>query len=218
MLDLIQHYFETPTIEQMLDETGPCPVEALLIGMCEDGKPTLINMRQNQLFFVTAPAGWGKTHFLKVMLRSFFRMGTNTPRGMSSVILTSATEEWSDTTDLVNVYELNDYNLMSVTEAAKTWSRRVGYHDQQEDYTLVMIDGNHDQLRSMHYCLSVMKNLPRFLTFVTFRSDPEIESVEYIRYGSRPGRFMAMDASGELVEFFTPRLEGGMHGYPTTTV
>src|SRR4030095_7827721 len=61
-----------PTLSEILEEIGPIPREALLLGMAADGLPILLNLYDSHPgpILVIGDAGAGKTGFLQTVARS----------------------------------------------------------------------------------------------------------------------------------------------------
>ena len=190
-----------PTVQMMLNEIGPCPVEALMLGMCDDHQPAFINLNQEDYpFFVSAPAGWGKTHLLKTTLEFARKMKSN--HEISPVVLTDHRDEWMDMANLVRVEYLNDDTLRTILQATENFGKAGRYR-----YALVLIDGWDSADHAMRDSfLSQMAKRRRVCTIIASRTETCFRCVVPIRQGYRPGQFQTIEKDIPLF-FYVPSLE-----------
>ncbi len=191
-----------PTVDDMLDEIGPCPIEALILGMCDDQKPALVNLNQGDFpFFVSAPAGWGKTHFLKTTVEFAHKMNSIRDRGISVVVLTDRPDEWLDLAHLVSVQDLNDDNLLTILDVTENFGEVVCYR-----YALVLIDGwDRAEHAVCDSFISQMADRKKVCTIIASCTEARTRRILPIKQGYRPGQFQTIEGNRPLF-FYVPSL------------
>jgi hypothetical protein len=91
-----------PTLEQVLDEIGPLPGEALFLGIASDGLPVLLNLHDPAAgpLLVIGDPGSGKTAFLQNIARGAACM--HSPEEVQFGVLTAYPDEWAGYADLAS--------------------------------------------------------------------------------------------------------------------
>lgn len=82
---------DRPTLEEVLEELGPLPSEAMLIGMADDFLPMLVDVHDSPPNILV----WnGETSFLKVIAEFIMNRDPREEQEMEFVVFTNNTEEW----------------------------------------------------------------------------------------------------------------------------
>ena len=83
---------DRPTLEEVLEDIGPLPSEALFIGMAEDYLPMMVNVRDNNTPNILI---WnGETSFLKMVAEFIMNRDIREHQEIEFVVFTNNTEEW----------------------------------------------------------------------------------------------------------------------------
>jgi hypothetical protein len=84
----------SPTLSGILAQTGPLPLEALLLGVAPDGLPVLLNLYDPHPgpVLIAGDAGSGKTAFLQTIARSVAQ--THAPNDLQFGVITNYPDEW----------------------------------------------------------------------------------------------------------------------------
>jgi len=90
----------TPPLEDVLDEIGPMPREALFMGVAHDGLPVLLNLHDPAAgaILVAGDPGAGKTAFLQNIARGVAQM--HSPGEVQFGVITAFPDEWQGYADL----------------------------------------------------------------------------------------------------------------------
>lgn len=193
-----------PTVAEFLDSIGPCPIETLILGMAADGLPTCYNLDFNAYpLFVHAPAGWGKTHMLKAVLKAALVMDTGLrKRQICPLVITPCTDEWADMKDLVTVQQCSDQVIDSALRATARLAVQAGRYQ----YVLLLVDGWEVISQEMQTRLLAAARQPKVCMLITSRNDDvTVVAANKIRAGIHPW-FFACPEGQTMVEFFTPSL------------
>ena len=88
-----------PALEDVLDEIGPMPREALFMGIAPDGLPVLLNLHDPSPgpILVAGDSGAGKTAFLQNIARGVEQM--HEPGDVQFGVITAFPDEWEDVQD-----------------------------------------------------------------------------------------------------------------------
>lgn len=192
-----------PTVDDMLDQIGPCPLEALIYGVALDNRPVAVKMNFKQLpFFVSAQNGWGKTRFLKTTLMFAKKMVPIQDRSIACIVFTNRPDEWLDWKDMIRLEALTESKIRSVARAAADCSMG------ENQYVLILIDGWDDAVLRptfLQWFIAVMENLKNIVTIITSQSQEIPENVTLIKEGYSPGQFQTTEGSSSIF-FFVPSL------------
>jgi Novel STAND NTPase 1 len=114
-----------PTLSEILEEIGPIPREALLLGMASDGLPILLNLYDSHPgpILVIGEAGAGKTGFLQTVARSAIQ--THDANDLQYGVITNHTDEWEsveETAHSVGVFPVNDVNAQDLILSLASWA------------------------------------------------------------------------------------------------
>ena len=114
-----------PTLSVILEEIGPIPREALLLGMASDGLPILLNLYDSHPgpILVIGEAGAGKTGFLQTVARSAIL--THDANDLQYGVITSHTDEWEsveETAHSVGVFPVNHANAQDLILSLASWA------------------------------------------------------------------------------------------------
>lgn len=114
-----------PTLGEILEEIGPIPREALLLGMASDGLPILLNLYDSHPgpILVIGDAGAGKTGFLQTVALSAIQ--THDANDLQYGVITSHTDEWErieETPHSVGVFHVNHTNAQDLILSLASWA------------------------------------------------------------------------------------------------
>lgn len=114
-----------PTLSEILEEVGPIPHEALLLGMAADGLPILLNLYDSHPgpILVIGDAGAGKTGFLQTVARSAIQ--THDANDLQYGVITNHTDEWEgleETPHNVGVFPVNQTNAQDLILSLASWA------------------------------------------------------------------------------------------------
>ena len=114
-----------PTLSEILEEIGPIPREALLLGMASDGLPILLNLYDSHPgpILVIGEAGAGKTGFLQTVARSAIQ--THDANDLQYGVITNHTDEWEsveETAHGVGVFAVNHVNAQDLILSLASWA------------------------------------------------------------------------------------------------
>lgn len=114
-----------PTLREILEEIGPIPREALLLGIASDGLPILLNLYDSHPgpILVIGDAGAGKTGFLQTVARS--AICTHDANDLQYGVITNDTHEWEsvqETPHSVGVFPVNDTNAQDLILSLASWA------------------------------------------------------------------------------------------------
>ena len=224
----------TPNVNDVLREIGPMPSEALFLGLCGDDLPLLTNMEWNsgKPLFIHAPASWGKTYMLKVVLKAALTMGSQSwcKRDLAPIVLTDRMCDWMDMTGYVTVKQIDARNISLALRMASARADQNRYGQ----YSLILVDGWDSIPAEMQQWFHADRT-QRICKIITSRQarssasrqgldrlDPTARSVAsrfddghsiadftQIWQGFRPGQFVTMEGD-HLLYFYVPSLpEGG---------
>ncbi len=75
-----QTYYEVPTLEEVLDELHPLPAYSLLLGLCEDGLPLILDLTDpySGSFLIAGDNGFTNFQLLYSLLTSGYKINTPT--------------------------------------------------------------------------------------------------------------------------------------------
>lgn len=114
-----------PTLGEILEEIGPIPREALLLGMASDGLPILLNLYDAHPgpILVIGDAGVGKTVFLQTVARSVIQ--AHDANDVQYGVITNHTDEWEtveETPHCVGVFPVNHPNAQDLILSLASWA------------------------------------------------------------------------------------------------
>jgi hypothetical protein len=114
-----------PTLREILEEIGPIPREALLLGIASDGLPILLNLYDSHPgpILVIGDAGAGKTGFLQTVARSAIQ--THDATDLQYGVITNHTDEWEsveETPHSVGVFHVNNTNAQDLILSLASWA------------------------------------------------------------------------------------------------
>ena len=114
-----------PNLSEILEEIGPIPREALLLGMASDGLPILLNLYDSHPgpILVIGDAGAGKTGFLQTVARSAIQ--THDANDLQYGVITNQPDEWESveaTPHSVGVFPVNHRNAQDLILSLASWA------------------------------------------------------------------------------------------------
>jgi len=114
-----------PNLSEILEEIGPIPREALLLGMASDGLPILLNLYDSHPgpILVIGDAGAGKTGFLQTVARSAIQ--THDANDLQYGVITNQPDEWEsveETPHSVGVFPANHTNAQDLILSLASWA------------------------------------------------------------------------------------------------
>jgi predicted NACHT family NTPase len=130
-----------PTLSEILEEIGPLPREALLLGMASDGLPILLNLYDPHPgpILVTGEAGAGKTVFLQTVARSAIQ--THEAHDLQYGVITSHVDEWEsveETPHGVGVFPVDHANARDLILSLASWAHT---NKNTRQSVLLLVDG-----------------------------------------------------------------------------
>ena len=133
-----------PTLSEILEEIGPLPREALLLGMASDGLPILLNLYDSHPgpIIVLADAGAGKTNFLQTVARSAIQ--THHSSDLQYGVITTKTGEWDhveETPHSVGVFAVDHPNAQDLILSLASWAHT---NRNTRQSVLLLVDGLED--------------------------------------------------------------------------
>ncbi len=131
----------TPSLEEVLDQIGPLPKEALFLGQAEDERPVLLDLWDPLPgpILILGDAGAGKTNLLKVLAR--FIVSTHHPQEIQFGVITDRSLEWQDQVDFphcVGLFSMEEKGAADFIRALAIWT---GMKKINRQSVLLMIDG-----------------------------------------------------------------------------
>ena len=114
-----------PTLSEILEEIGPLPREALLLGMASDGLPILLNLYDSHPgpILVIGEAGAGKTVFLQTVAR--LAIQTHDANDLQFGVITNYVDEWESVEGAphsVGVFPVNHANAQDLILSLASWA------------------------------------------------------------------------------------------------
>ena len=133
---------DLPALDEVLNEFGPMPGEALFLGVASDGLPVLLNLHDPLPgpVLLSADSGSGKTSFLKSIASAAGKM--HRPEELQFGVLTSHPDEWSAFEDIPN--NVGVFPL---------------YHKSAEDFILSLASWAHGNKSSQQSVLLLLDDL-----------------------------------------------------------
>ncbi len=114
-----------PTLDSVLAEIGPLPLEALFLGVASDGLPVLLNLHDPLPgpLLVVGEAGAGKTGFLRTVARSLIQ--THTSDDLQYGVVTDHADEWDmigKTKHCMGMYSTHQKGLQDFILSLASWA------------------------------------------------------------------------------------------------
>lgn len=130
-----------PTLNEILEEIGPLPREALLLGMASDGLPILLNLYDSHPgpIIVLGDSGAGKTNFLQTVARSATQ--THNANNLQYGVITNHVEEWGsaeETSHSVGVFQVDHPNAQDLILSLASWAHT---NKNTRQSVLLLVDG-----------------------------------------------------------------------------
>ena len=130
-----------PTLSEILEEIGPLPREALLLGMASDGLPILLNLYDSHPgpILVLGDSGAGKTNFLQTVARSATQ--THNPNDLQYGVITNHVDEWGsveETSHSVGVFPIDHSNAWDLILSLASWAHT---NKNTRQSVLLLVDG-----------------------------------------------------------------------------
>lgn len=139
---LLKRFSARPILDEVLDDIGPLPLEALFLGRAEDGLPVLLNLHDPAPgpILVVGDHASGKTDLLRLLAQ--FAISTSTPQEIQFVVITDRAEEWqeriSDAPHCVGVFPGQGADTRRLFQSAAMWIEGDGSPKQS---VLILLDG-----------------------------------------------------------------------------
>jgi hypothetical protein len=91
--------YNGPELNELLRQMGPQPDYSMLVGLCSDGLPLMLDLSDPTpgSILITGDSGCGKTSLLQAMILSACRL--NAPQQAQFLAITPNHSEWSDLAD-----------------------------------------------------------------------------------------------------------------------
>ena len=130
-----------PTLDEVLDRTGPLPKKFLFFGQAEDELPVLLDL-SNPLpgpVLIAGDAGAGKTNLLRVIAR--FVVSTQPADEIQYGVVTTCPQEWEGLADVphcIGVFSADEESSVHFIQALALWIGRSMMNNQA---VLLIIDG-----------------------------------------------------------------------------
>ena len=130
-----------PTLSEILEEIGPLPREALLLGIASDGLPILLNLYDSHPgpILVLGDSGAGKTNLLQTVARS--AASTHDPNHLQYGVITTHVEEWEgmeQTPHNVGVFPVDHPNAQDLILSLASWAHT---NKNTRQSVLLLVDG-----------------------------------------------------------------------------
>jgi hypothetical protein len=130
-----------PTLSEILEEIGPLPREALLLGMASDGLPILLNLYDAHPgpIIVLGDSGAGKTNFLQTVARSATHI--HDANDLQYGVITNHVDEWEsleETSHSVGVFPVDHANAQDLILSLASWAHT---NKNTRQSVLLLIDG-----------------------------------------------------------------------------
>ncbi len=114
-----------PALDEVLDEIGPMPREALFLGIAPDGLPVLLNLFDSTPgpILVAGDPGAGKTAFLQNIARGVERM--HPPEDVQFGVITAYPDEWECFVDIphsAGVFPVYHPSAMDFLYSLSSWA------------------------------------------------------------------------------------------------
>lgn len=129
-----------PSLTSILSQITPLPLQALFLGVAEDGLPVLLNLSDPVTgpILIVGDEKSGKTSLLQTIARAVDL--TYTQDVVQYAIVTPRPDEWKKFYKDDNntfVYETKDYNTKELLESLVTWAHR---NKGEQQSVLLLID------------------------------------------------------------------------------
>lgn len=130
-----------PALEDVLDEVGPMPREALFMGIASDGLPVLLNLHDPTPgpILVAGDPGAGKTAFLQNIARGVERM--HEPGDVQFGVISNFPDEWEDIQGYPHcdgIFPIYDSFAMDFLYSLSGWAH--DNKDSQQSVVLLLDD------------------------------------------------------------------------------
>ena len=169
-----------PSIQRIIDQTGPFSPGSLILGSCEDGLPFILDLANPApgALLISGDNDSGKTRLLHSILRSAETL--NSPAQVSFSLLVGDPDEYTDLSQSPNCQEMLDLKDRSVDDLilaldAAVEQRRYG--NARGPSLILAIDDlasflHYSSDESAHMLHTILKHGPRsrIWTFATLRS------------------------------------------------
>lgn len=131
----------TPSLDNVLDEVGPMPREALFMGVASDGLPVLLNLHDPSSgpIMVAGDPGAGKTAFLQSVARGVAQM--HAPEDVQFGVITAFPDEWEGFSDLpqsAGVFPVYHSSAMDFLYSLSGWAH--ANKESQQSVILLLDD------------------------------------------------------------------------------
>jgi hypothetical protein len=128
-----------PTLNEIVEEIGSLPREALLLGMAPDGLPVLLNLYDALPgpILILGEAGAGKTTFLQMIVHSV--METHKAEDVQYGVITNYPEEWEnieETSHRIGIFPVRHANAQQFMLSLTKWAH-VNKHTRQARLLLI---------------------------------------------------------------------------------
>lgn len=159
---LLKRFSTRPMLDEVLEDIGPLPLEALFLGRAEDGLPVLLNLHDPTPgpILVVGDDAAGKTDLLRLLAQ--YAISTGTPHEIQFVVITDRAEEWqeriTDAPHCVGVFSGQGADTRRLLQSAAMWIEGDGSPKQS---VLILLDGldvilNWDEATLAHW-LQILK-------------------------------------------------------------
>lgn len=115
-----------PTVEEMMQELGPIPMEGLVIGMANDGFPVLMNLKdpRPRNVLVISDHGHGKTNFLRSVASMISY--THKPEEVQYAVITGGVSEWDVGENCIGMFNPNSRAAEDLILSMALWAHNRG--------------------------------------------------------------------------------------------
>ena len=130
-----------PRLNEVLDEFGPMPPEALFLGVASDGLPVLLNLHDPipGPILIAGDSGQGKTALLQMIAAAAGYI--HQPEDLQFGALTSHPDEWSALVDIPNnvgIFSLHDRSSEDFILSLASWAH--GNKSSRQSVLLLLDD------------------------------------------------------------------------------
>jgi len=207
-----------PSIQRIIDQTGPFSPGSLILGSCEDGLPFILDLTNPApgALLISGDNGCGKTRLLHSILRSAEAL--NSPAQVSFSLVVSDPDEYADLSQSPNCQEMLDLKDRSVDDlilALVTAVEQRRYGNARGPSLILAIDDlasflHYSSDEGAHMLYTILKHGPRsrIWTFATLRSTDANQIDERLIFAFRT-RLVGQILESDLATYLANDPESG---------